>query len=77
MIDADLGDRDLASILEPANIGVIGNAVGIIAIDPDRIAAAVGDRGDAALPVGKQMMAAGGGNRAAVIPERARESSGG
>ena len=70
MIDTDLRDRDLAGILEPSDVGVIGNSVGIIAVDPNRGAGAVGDRGYAALPVGKQMMAAGCGHRAAVIPDQ-------
>ena len=68
VIDADLGDQDLAGILEPADVGGIGDAVGVISVDLDHIAVGVGDRGDAALPVGEQMAAGGGADRAAAVP---------
>lgn len=83
MVEAQFRDEDLAvrlmmfpehqrcsHILEPADIDVIGNAIGIISVDRDRRASAVGDGGDAALPVGKQMAAVGAIYCTAVIPDQ-------
>jgi hypothetical protein len=45
--------------LEPADIRFIGNAIGIISVDIDQLTALITlhDRGDAALPVRKQLQA--------------------
>ena len=56
--------------MEPSDIGGIGDAIGVIGVDLDHIAARIGDRGDAALPVGKHVAAIGSVHRAAVIPDQ-------
>ncbi|GAA0488156.1 hypothetical protein GCM10009096_33910 [Parasphingorhabdus litoris] len=58
MIHLQLGYLDLTGILKTASIFPVGNAIGVIAIDPLGVAIGVGDGGDAALPIGVEMGAA-------------------
>lgn len=70
VVDADLGDGDLAGILEPSDIGGVRDAIGVKAVDLDRAAIGVGDRGDTALPVGEQVAAGADADRCTIVPDQ-------
>lgn len=69
VVHAQLGQPGLPGVLEPAGVARARDAVFVIGVHAiDGAPCVVGDKADAALPVGPQEALAGGGKAAALVP---------